>query len=410
MEIQYAVYHVEKGTVSSGGIGNHIDRMPGQEHTYPHADPERIHLNEHLTVNQHCDKPLHIAISDRIKEGYSAKNKAGELKEIRKDAVKYQTHIMTGTHEQMKVVENDPLMRKAWISKNLEFLKKEYGEKNIVRFNVHRDEKTMHIHAVTVPITNDGRLSAKDITGNRKAMQERQDRYQEAMKPFGLERGERSTGIKHENAREYYARMEKALDRGNSKAPEDVKKAVLGVNIGIDKDKTIEKLKGEISAQKTALESLKNEALIQKRRSDQIAERKKIAEKERNNLAEAIKKKDVEIKEIIKKANQTIRNVALSEKFREQIVEQERNKTFEKIKNAINNSPGLVDINAIDKMIREKMTELEPNKNPWTTLTKHFGDDAEKKIQSMAMKRNEELQNQEKQNDQKRGQNRGPSR
>ncbi|MEG2079881.1 MobV family relaxase [Chryseobacterium sp.] len=408
MAKQYAVYHVEKGSVSSGGIGNHIDRAPGEEHTYPHADLEKLHLNEHIEVNSHCNKVLSQAISDRITEGYSARNKAGELKEIRKDAVKFQTHIMSGTHEQMKIIENDPQLRKDWISKNLEFLKKEYGEKNIVRFNVHRDEKTMHIHAVTVPLTDDGRLSAKDIMGNRKAMQERQDRYHDEMKSFGLERGEKSTGIKHENAREYYARMEKALDVGNSKAPEDIKKAVLGVQIGIDKEKTIENLKAEISAQKTAVQALKNDADIQKRRSDQVNERKKIAERERNNLAEAVKKKDEEIKEIIKKANQTIRNVALSDKFREQIVEQERKKTFEKIKNTINNSPGLVDINAIDKIIREKMAELEPNKNPWTTLTKHFGDDAENKIQLMAMKRNEELQNQEK--SQERKQNRGFSR
>ena len=38
--MSYAVYHSEKGSISSGGIGNHIDRTPGAEHTYEHADPE----------------------------------------------------------------------------------------------------------------------------------------------------------------------------------------------------------------------------------------------------------------------------------------------------------------------------------------------------------------------------------
>ena len=90
--MSYAVYHAEKGSISPGGIGKHIDREPGAKHTYQHADPERIHLNEHITVTPHCDKSLHIAISDRIKEGYNAKNKAGELKEIRKDAVKYDAY------------------------------------------------------------------------------------------------------------------------------------------------------------------------------------------------------------------------------------------------------------------------------------------------------------------------------
>ena len=52
----------------------------------------------------------------------------------------------------------------------------------------------MHIHAVTVPITQDGRLSAKEIMGNRKEMQNRQDRYADHMKTSDW-RGERSTGI-----------------------------------------------------------------------------------------------------------------------------------------------------------------------------------------------------------------------
>ena len=40
---------------------------------------------------------LHQAV-EKIEQGYQAKNKAGELKVIRKDAVKYNTHILTGTH------------------------------------------------------------------------------------------------------------------------------------------------------------------------------------------------------------------------------------------------------------------------------------------------------------------------
>ena len=66
---------------------------------------------------------------------------------------------------------------------------------------LHRDEKTPHLHVVTVNLTKDGRLSAKEILGNPKAMQERQDRYAEQMKSFGLERGLKNTGIDHEDAK-----------------------------------------------------------------------------------------------------------------------------------------------------------------------------------------------------------------
>lgn len=250
MSKQYATYHAEKGAVSSGGIGKHIDREPGAEHTYKHSDPERRHLNQNILVNDHCKKPLHEAIADRISEGYSAKNKAGELKQIRKDAVKYTTHILTGSHEQMKKIENEPQARKAWINANLEFIKKEYGEKNIVRFSVHRDEKTMHIHAVTVNLTEDGRLSAKEIIGNPKKMSERQDRYAAQMKSFGLERGEKATGIKHENAREYYARIEQAqnsIDKNDFKAQKNA--------FGVYKSQSVEELQNVLKSQKTALKS-----------------------------------------------------------------------------------------------------------------------------------------------------------
>ena len=80
----------------------------GAEHTYRHSDPAKRNLNQSFIITEHCRKPLHQAISDRISEGYSAKNKAGELKQIRKDAVKYSTHILTGSHEDMKRIEANP--------------------------------------------------------------------------------------------------------------------------------------------------------------------------------------------------------------------------------------------------------------------------------------------------------------
>jgi hypothetical protein len=392
MAKQYAVYHTEKGGISSGGIGNHIDRKEGAEWSYQHADPERIHLNENIIVTEHCSKKLSEAISDRISEGYNARNNAGELKAIRKDAVKYQTHIMSGSPEQMKKIEDNPELRKQWINSNLDFLKKEYGEKNIVRFTVHRDEKTMHIHAVTVPITQDGRLSAKEIMGNRKEMQNRQDRYADHVKNFGLERGERSTGISHENARQYYGRMQNALEKGNEQTEIKANKTILGINIGEDVQKTNELLKVQILAQKTALESLKNENERKEKQIKEVAEKKNFIEKQKENATAALK-------EYQKKSNEMIRAVALSpeksEKFREDL----KLEAIKKIGSDISNAKEPINTQKVDEIIRTRMKELNPSENPWTTLNKHFGEDAEKKIQKLAEKKNELLQ--EKQKEQK---------
>ena len=100
------------------------------------------------------------AIAARIKEGYTS-NRA-----IRADTVRYVDTVMSGSHEQMKELEktaklpNGPSRAKNWPRICL-------GKKNIVRFTLHMDERTPHIHCVFVPITEDGRLSAKEILSRK---------------------------------------------------------------------------------------------------------------------------------------------------------------------------------------------------------------------------------------------------
>ena len=242
--MSYAVYHCEKGNISSGGIGNHIDRKIGAEHTYRHADPNKKDLNQSFNLNRYCSMPLHQAIEERIKEGYKSP------KAIRKDAVKYTTHILTGSHEKMKEIERNPEQLKNWVIENKKFLEQEFGKENIVRFVLHRDEKTPHLHAVTINLTSDGRLSAKEIIGNKKDMQNRQDRYAQAMQSFGLQRGIKSTGVKHENAQEYYARIEQAQ---NSISQNDFKAQKNA--FGIYKSESVEELQNILKSQKIALKS-----------------------------------------------------------------------------------------------------------------------------------------------------------
>jgi len=198
----FAVYHMEKGSGGSGGIGKHIDREKSKDghSTFEHADISKQHLNQSIKVNGHCSKPLSQAIEDRIKEGYT------QTKAIRKDAVKFQTHILTGSHEDMKnIFENNTTANK-WIQENLTWMSEKYGKENIVRFTLHMDEKTPHIHAVTVPITKDGGISAKSYANGKKALKELQTDYAKRMEQFDLQRGIENTGVKHETAQEYYNR------------------------------------------------------------------------------------------------------------------------------------------------------------------------------------------------------------
>src|SRR5699024_1562554 len=123
-----------------------------------------------------------------------------------------------------------------------------------------------------------------------------------------LKRGASRTGIKHEDAKEYYSRMERALNVSS----EDliVKKKFLGMETGIDKDKTIEAQSEHIQALSSALEAerIKNTQeektkwLADKRwknQRDLVKDLRRIAtnEKSRDLVKEKIKE------QIIKEAN-----------------------------------------------------------------------------------------------------------
>ena len=352
----YAVYHTEKGKISSGGIGKHIDREQGAEHTYGHSDPAKRNLNQSFIITEHCRKPLHQAISDRISEGYSAKNKAGELKQIRKDAVKYSTHILTGSHEDMKRIEANPEELKKWVQANLKFASEEFGKENIVRFVLHRDEKTPHLHVVTVNLTKDGRLSAKEILGNPKAMQERQDRYAEQMKSFGLERGLKNTGIEHEDAKTYYARMKESLDETKQDKIE-VKKGVFSVDFGRTNEKTIERLSSENKALKTAKKAKELELSKLKKQEKESAEYKGKLLQANKNLSSALTES------------------LLNDRYRMEVIEQKKKELGEKygydlqskfrfvshsIQQKSNEEIGEMVISAVKSVAKEKnLTETE---------------------------------------------------
>ena len=83
----------------------------------------------------------------------------------------------------------------------LRFFEQFQSRETIISAVVHMDEKTPHMHLSFVPLTADGRLSAKDIVGNKKKLTWWQDKFWEHMvqKYPDLERGESAsqTGRDH---------------------------------------------------------------------------------------------------------------------------------------------------------------------------------------------------------------------
>ena len=90
---------------------------------------------------------------------------------------------------------------RAYFQEALTFIQQNQAPKTIISAVVHMDEKTPHMHLSFVPLTPDGRLSAKEIVGNKKKLTQWQDKFWEHMvrKYPDLERGESAsqTGRDH---------------------------------------------------------------------------------------------------------------------------------------------------------------------------------------------------------------------
>lgn len=93
----------------------------------------------------------------------------------------------------------------------LQFHQKKFG--HVVSAVVHYDETTPHLHILSVPLTHDGRLSAREIVGNRANLSRMQTEFFEQVgKGYGLERGVQMDGQekkKHITAQEWQLRQVK---------------------------------------------------------------------------------------------------------------------------------------------------------------------------------------------------------
>ena len=117
----------------------------------------------------------------------------------RKDSVRFVDTLITASADFFKGKNIE--QTRAFFQTAVDFLAKKIGKDNIFTAVVHMDEKTPHMHLCFTPITEDGRLSAKEIIGNRTQLTQWQDDFFAYMvKSFpDIERGESAnvTGRRH---------------------------------------------------------------------------------------------------------------------------------------------------------------------------------------------------------------------
>ncbi|OGX84987.1 hypothetical protein BEN47_15630 [Hymenobacter lapidarius] len=175
----------------------------------PNADAERTgRLNQELINTDHRD--YWTLANERIDEGI-AKTARGKPRKVRDDQVRFVEFLLTASPEWFKRDEKgqaEDMRGSKWVTDNLDFLKNKYGEKNVVSFTLHQDEKTPHIHAVVVPLTSKGHLSA-DTLFNPITLKQLQTDYAKAMASHGLVRGVEGSRRQHLDMKQIYGRQDK---------------------------------------------------------------------------------------------------------------------------------------------------------------------------------------------------------
>lgn len=184
-----------KGSSNTNGIQRHNQRE-NKNYNNKDINHEETYKNYDLINAQNIkykDK-----IDETIDENYSGKRK------IRSDAIRHVDGLVTSDKDFFDDLSGEEIER--FFKDSLEFLENEYGKENMLYATVHLDERVPHMHFGFVPLTEDGRLSAKEQLGNKKDFTQLQDRFNEYVneKGYELERG---------TSKEVTEREHKAMDQ-----------------------------------------------------------------------------------------------------------------------------------------------------------------------------------------------------
>lgn len=224
----YGIYRIEKRTKNAvGGIKKENNRDKKDLEKYQELHPGKIYLpNSDIDWNK-TKNNYYFKKDDSWYTTIKKEVDRLELKRApRKDAIVLLDHFVGISPEDSDRMTDKELNK--YFSDAYKAIEERYG--HVVNAVVHLDEKTPHMHVVTVPITEDGRLSAKDLTSGSMGFRQTQDWfYREVARKYMLKRGK----PKAETDREHKTKAEHELDQLN-KAIAEAKDTLQGINQEIE--------------------------------------------------------------------------------------------------------------------------------------------------------------------------------
>ena len=293
--MSYCIMRFEKRKANNiTGMQIHNDRAT-ENHSNEDINKELSHLNYDLIECPSYKKKINEELEKRYKVN----------KSLRKDATLGVEVIFTSDKEFFNKLT--PEQERLYFEKSLEFLKEFAGEENVISATVHKDETTPHLHAVFMPLTDDGRLNYKDFINTKYDLIKLQNKYHEKMREYfpNLERGKPSkeTKKKHLSVEDFKL---KQLEKDLQKLQKEKKETEIQIQ-------NVEKQIKDFYAVKTIVENIEERKALfsdtYKLKKDELTELTALATTSEKNRDEnkVLRKEKIELEEDLKSTQKEYR-------------------------------------------------------------------------------------------------------
>ena len=345
---------VHKSKSTSANQQHHTERFDAKhKHTNESIDPSKSDQNINLrpdlqgSYNQRFNKIMDEHYTGRRKKDGTPWLASGKNASIKLLQISVNIGEVDDDGKPITKMSDDELV-KLYKDDIYPMLEEEYGRENIVGAAIHLDESKPHLHIDVVPLTEDGRLSAKEVVGGKGKMHKKQTEWLEKMQDKRpdlnfVRKKDGVNGLELDKLKELTAIAE---DKGEEKA--------LNVLMSMHKqekkkwDKEWERIKTadkalDVKAKEVAEQEQKNDVARDelnatvgplKKLSDKLVKKTRDADKRERELNERECGLNVEVS---RRVNERTRERTRALDVRESEIE-EKTSVFERVKESVVNA------------------------------------------------------------------------
>lgn len=169
------------------------------------ADPDKKHQNRQIMPGAD-DYAEFFRNRIRQSEYY---HEHGGLANVRKDAVKMIDMVFRVPKDELAKNQYFDVDRFCEITRD--WVCRTFGKENVADMILHMDEESPHIHAIVVPLTKEGKLSAASYIGSPEKLRNMQTEVANQYAEIGLSRGLSKSVAHHTEIKKFYGMIHESV-------------------------------------------------------------------------------------------------------------------------------------------------------------------------------------------------------